>query len=194
MVTYGLKEADDIHRWVSWIYTHDLAPSQCIYGFGESYGAALIVQSLAVESRFCAVVAESPYATQREVAYQKISRRFHCPPWLARTAGWPVMAFGEIYLRKRYGIDLRFSPLAAITHSSVPTLLIHGQEDTRIDPYQSIILAKAAPDHVQLWLVPNATHTAAWSTARQDFEDRVLGWFAAHPKMNRDIDLKFRGD
>lgn len=41
LATYGVKEADDIHRWVSWVYQHD--PPQCIYGFGESYGAALML-------------------------------------------------------------------------------------------------------------------------------------------------------
>src|SRR5689334_9166670 len=58
LATYGLKEADDIHRWANWIYEHDRP--QCIYGFGESYGAALILQSLATEDRYCAVAVESP--------------------------------------------------------------------------------------------------------------------------------------
>ena len=61
LATYGVKESDDIHRWVSWIYAHD--PPQCVYGFGESYGAALMLQSLAAENRFCAVAVESPFST-----------------------------------------------------------------------------------------------------------------------------------
>ena len=63
LATYGIKESDDIHRWVSWIYAHD--PPQCVYGFGESYGAALMLQSLAAENRFCAVAVESPFSTAR---------------------------------------------------------------------------------------------------------------------------------
>jgi predicted alpha/beta-fold hydrolase len=63
LATYGLKEADDIHRWVSWIYAND--PPQCVYGFGESYGAALMLQSLATENRYCAVAVESPFSTAR---------------------------------------------------------------------------------------------------------------------------------
>jgi uncharacterized protein len=58
LATYGVKESDDIHRWVSWIYAHD--PPKCIYGFGESYGAALMLQSLAAEKRFCAVAGGKP--------------------------------------------------------------------------------------------------------------------------------------
>ena len=50
LATYGVKESDDVHRWATWIYEHD--PPQCIYGFGESYGAALMLQSLVVENPF----------------------------------------------------------------------------------------------------------------------------------------------
>lgn len=78
LATYGVKEADDIHRWVSWIYAHD--PPQCIYGFGESYGAALMLQSLAVENRFCAVAVESPFSTAREMSYERISGPLHLGP------------------------------------------------------------------------------------------------------------------
>lgn len=67
LATYGVKESDDIHRWVSWIYAHD--PPQCVYGFGESYGAALMLQSLAAENRFCAVAVESPFSTAREMSF-----------------------------------------------------------------------------------------------------------------------------
>ena len=58
VATYGLLERDDIHRWVDWLYSEQ--HSTCVYGFGESMGAALVLQSLAVETgllcscrRFC---------------------------------------------------------------------------------------------------------------------------------------------
>jgi len=84
LVTYGLKEADDVHRWVEWIYSHDLP--QCVYGFGESYGAALMLQSLAVERRYCAVVVESAFSTAREMSYSASPARCTCnlgldAPW-----------------------------------------------------------------------------------------------------------------
>src|SRR6266853_4973873 len=83
LATYGVKEADDIHRWVSWVYQHD--PPQCVYGFGESYGAALLLQSLAIENRFCAVAAESPFSTAREMSFERVSGPLHLGPWFGRT-------------------------------------------------------------------------------------------------------------
>jgi uncharacterized protein len=80
LATYGVKESDDIYRWISWIYAHD--PPQCVYGFGESYGAALMLQSLAVENRFCAVAVESPFSTAREMSFERVSGPLHFGPWL----------------------------------------------------------------------------------------------------------------
>jgi len=86
LATYGVKESDDVHRWVSWIYAHD--PPQCAYGFGESYGAALMLQSLASENRFCAVAVESPFSTAREMSFERVSGPLHLQSWFGRTL-WP---------------------------------------------------------------------------------------------------------
>jgi uncharacterized protein len=186
IATYGLKESDDIHRWVDWLYARDLAPSQCVYGFGESYGAALMLQSLAVEPRFCAVAVESAFSTAREMSYERVSGPLHLKPWFGHTLGLPVIASAELYARLRYGIDLlQPSPLEAVEHSAVPVLLIHGDQDRNISPRHAFILAKAAPDHVHLWLVPGAGHTMAWAVAHQEFETRLLEWFQLHGKDGR---------
>jgi pimeloyl-ACP methyl ester carboxylesterase len=179
MATYGIREAGDIHQWVSWMYAHD--PPACVYGFGESYGAALILQSLATEPRYCAVVAESSFSTAREMSYERVSGPFHVGPWFGRTLGWPVLQSALIYAKCRYHVDLlQPSPLAAVQHFRVPVLLIHGALDRSISPRHGIILAGAAPDRVQLWMVPHAGHTQAWAADHLGFELRVLGWFTSH--------------
>ena len=182
LATYGVKEADDIHRWVSWVYQHD--PPQCVYGFGESYGAALLLQSLAVEKRFCAVAAESSFSTAREMSFERVSGPLHLQAWFGRSLGRPAIWSAVVYARVRYGVDLlQPSPLEAVAHSTVPVLLIHGADDRNIAPLHSQLIANAASGHVELWLVPHAGHTMAWAAAHQEFESRLLGWFGSHPYM-----------
>lgn len=177
--TYGLKEADDLHRWVTWLYAHD--SPDCVYGFGESYGAALVLESLATEPRYCAVAVEDAFSTAREMSYERVSGFLHLHAWFGKTLGRPIIAVADFYARERYGIDLlEPSPLDAVKHSSVPVLLIHGELDQNINPRHSVIIAKAAPSHVQLWLVPRAGHTSAWTVAHDEFETRVLSWFSSH--------------
>ena len=111
--SYGINEASDIHRWVDWIETNE--HPHCVYGLGESMGAAELLQSLTRERRFCAVVAESPFATFREVAYARFGRPFHTGPWLGRTFFRPTVDVGFLYVHIRYGLNMEdASPEQAI--------------------------------------------------------------------------------
>lgn len=181
IATFGLLESDDVHRWVDWLYAND-AP-RCVYGFGESMGAAIILQSAAREPRFCAIVAESTFATFHEAAYERIGEYFGMGPhWFGRTLGRPIIWAASLYSRLRYGRDLmKANPLEAMRRSRVPVLLIHGASDSNLLAVNSEQIARAAPDHVQLWLVAGAEHTGAYATQPEEFEKRVVGWFAAHP-------------
>lgn len=130
LATYGLKESDDIHRWVDWIEDND--HPNCVFGFGESMGAAQILQSLSKETRFCGVVAESPFATFREVAYARFGRPFHTGPWLGRTFFWPTVEVGFLYVREKFGLNMESaSPADAVAHSSTPVFLMHGLSDEK---------------------------------------------------------------
>src|SRR5258707_4629671 len=54
--TYGLKESNDVHRWFEWLVMQQRP--KCVFGMGESVGAAILLQSVQKENRFCAVIAE----------------------------------------------------------------------------------------------------------------------------------------
>ena len=70
LATYGLLESDDIRRWFDWLQQNQ--HPGCIFGFAESMGAAQLLQSLQTESHFCAVAAESPFSSFREIAYDRV--------------------------------------------------------------------------------------------------------------------------
>lgn len=184
LATYGLHESDDIHQWVGWI--ESTAHPQCMYGLGESMGAAQLLQSLPGEPRFCAVAAESPFATFREVAYARFGRQFNTGPWLGRTFFHPTVDTGFLYVRLRYGFDMeKASPADAIAKTTVPILLIHGLNDRNIPPYHSDLIQARSPKSVTVWKVPGAVHTGAHKAAPEEFERRVLGWFASHSSVER---------
>src|SRR5690242_9331386 len=70
LATYGLLESEDIRRWVDW--SQQSEHPICTFGFGESMGAAQLLQSLQAEPHFCAVAAESAFSTFREIAYDRV--------------------------------------------------------------------------------------------------------------------------
>ncbi len=174
LATYGVLEAGDVHLWVDWMARN--SGSNEIYGFGASLGASVLLQSLATESRFRAVVAESPYYDFVTVADERIARML--PEGTKWVAG-PFVASGIAWARWRRGFDLRdASPAEGLRRTHTPTLLIHGAEDNKTSPENSERLARIGGPNVVLWIVPGAHHADAWSTVKKEFETRVLGWFS----------------
>jgi pimeloyl-ACP methyl ester carboxylesterase len=120
--TYGLRESDDIHRWVSWLYDHGATR---VDGFGESMGAALVLESMRLEPRFCAVVADSPFATFRSIAYDREgffvgAGGLGLEPLVGRTIGLLPAEIALRYARWRYDIDLlQANPLDAVRSSRI---------------------------------------------------------------------------
>lgn len=181
IATYGLREAEDIHRWVDWLYQRK--QSKCVYGFGESMGAALVLDSLTAENRFCAIVAESPFSSFRSVAYERAALYLRAPSWFGRTVLRLPVEMAMMYARVRYGLDFDMdSPADAVGHSSTPILLIHGADDINILPHHSELIAARYPSRVVLWEVPGATHCGASTVAPQMFWAKVLTWFDTHPQ------------
>jgi len=178
LATYGLVESEDIHRWFDW-----LQQSQhpgCIFGFAESMGAAQLLQSLQAEPRFCAVAAESPFSSFREIAYDRVGQFFDTGPCLGRTVLRPVVEFAFGYARWKYKLNFeQVSPERIVANTKVPAMLIHGRNDSNIPIRHSQRIAADNPTLV-LWEVPDTDHCGAISTSRQEFEQRLIRWFDSH--------------
>jgi uncharacterized protein len=178
LASYGLVEAEDIRRWFDWLRERE--HPHCIYGFGESMGAAQLLQSLSAENGFCAVGAESSFSTFREIAYDRVGQAFRAGPWVGQWALRPLVEVAFAYAQWKYKLDFeQVSPDRTIAASRVPVFLIHGEEDSNIPVRHSRKIAADDPG-VTLWIVPGAEHCGAVSVAPNEFEGRLVGWFAEH--------------
>jgi uncharacterized protein len=177
--TYGVKEKDDVHRWFDWLEIQ--RHPTCVFGMGESMGAAILLQAIGTETRFCAVVAESSFASFRQIAYVRLGQFFGTGTWLGRVALRPAVELAFLDGRITRGVSLtEASPENAVAGSHVPILLIHGLSDDNIPFQQSERIRSHNPADVMLWEVPGAGHCGAVSVVPQEFDSRVLGWFSTH--------------
>jgi dipeptidyl aminopeptidase/acylaminoacyl peptidase len=174
-VTFGVRESHDVRLWVDWLVSR--GPVERLYGLGFSMGAAVLLQSLAVAPRFRAVVAESPFVTFEEIAYDRFEQATGAP----RPALWPIVNIGFAYAWVRYGVNLRrASPLDAVRATSVPVLLIHGDRDRNIEIRHSRVLHAANPAALRLWEVAGADHVNALGAAGPAYIRAVDRWYRSH--------------
>jgi pimeloyl-ACP methyl ester carboxylesterase len=180
LATYGLLERNDIRQWFDWLAARD--HPLCIFGFGESMGAAQLLQSLDTGTRFCAVAVESAFSNFREIAYDRMGQPFHLGPWLGRTLLRPLVDVAFLRARWEFKLDMQqISPEERLAASRTPVLLIHGEDDSNIPVRHSRRIRSRNPS-VVLWEVPNADHCGAISAAPREFEQRLLNWFSTHSR------------
>jgi dipeptidyl aminopeptidase/acylaminoacyl peptidase len=183
LVTYGLLEAGDVRLWSDWLARQPRITR--LYGLGESLGAAVLLSSLTDESRFRAVVAESPYSSFHSVAYERVGGPVRIRGIAARLTLWPIVEPAFLYARLRYALNLwTASPRDAVAASHVPVLLIHGTDDTNILPWHSRELSRVRVG-IELWEPSGVGHTGAYGADPAEFERRVTEWFEQHGTSDR---------
>jgi pimeloyl-ACP methyl ester carboxylesterase len=178
--TYGLKEAGDVRAWFDWLENSERP--RCVFGMGESMGAAVVLQAVKT-TPFCAVVAESGFASFRQIAYIRLGQIFHAGEWLGQYALRPTVELAFLYGKLTRGVDLAAaSPEQSVVGSRVPILLIHGLNGDNIPAHQSEMIRAHNPADITLWEIPKAGHCGAVSVAPEKFNSRVLEWFTTHSR------------
>jgi hypothetical protein len=171
MATYGWKERYDTVAIVDALYSTEKVSR--LYALGVSMGAAIALQSAAVEPRILDVIAEDPFADLREVSYDYAGLRFS--PFLGETLFRPASIFAMDGLAKAGGFDPdAVSPAKAVAARPFPVLLICGTRDTTIPCRHAERIYQAASRPKELWVVNGAEHASALGHAPVEYEVRVM--------------------
>jgi uncharacterized protein len=176
MDTYGWKERWDTAAIVNALYKTEQV--RHVVAFGVSMGAAIAIQSAAVEPRIEAVAAEAPFASLREVSYDYASLKLS--PLLGKTLLRPATYFALRAVAKDGGFDPDdVSPAKAVAQRAFPLLLICGGRDRTIPCRHVHQIRNAArdPGQIEIWEVERAAHAATLGTEPRQYEERVLRLF-----------------
>jgi pimeloyl-ACP methyl ester carboxylesterase len=169
--TYGYYEKYDLITIIDYLQSRSDIQIGKIGLFGTSMGAAVAIQTAALDRRVAAVVAENSFATLRSIFddYQKrmIKLPFH-------------------YLRnlviKRSELMANFkardvSPLDSIKDVHVPVMFIYGSNDQLIKFQYSIMLYENTDQPKELFPIEHARHNDTWEIAGEVYEQKLLEFF-----------------
>lgn len=171
MATYGWKERYDTIVITDALYATEKVPR--LYALGVSMGAAIALQSAAVEPRIEGVIAEDPLANLREISYDYTG--LHWSPLLGKTLFRPAATAGMAALAKAGGFDPDdVSPEKAVAARAFPVLLICGTKDHTIPCRHAERIYRAARGPKQLWIVQGAGHASALGRDPTGYEQHVM--------------------
>lgn len=177
LATFGWKERWDTKSIIDALYASE--EPRHVFELGESMGAAIALQSAAVDPRIRAVVAEASFSSLLNVSYDYAG--LDVSPLLGETLFRPATYFALRSAEREGGFRVEdVSPERAVAERPFPVLLICGTRDRTIPCRHSEELYRAAIGPKQLWVVPGAGHTMSFGTEPAEFRRRVLAFFAAN--------------
>lgn len=144
--TYGFYEKLDLSSVLNTVQTRPVVL------IGTSLGAAVALQTAAVDNRIAAVVAAETFSSLRSIARHRAPRLL--------TDSMIRQAFHLAEQKARFNVD-EVSPLAAAGRIRIPVLLLHGEQDRDTPPQHSRQVFAALGGPKKLIIVPGAKHDGA---------------------------------
>jgi len=174
-VTLGFREINDFLGAVA--YAKERAPQNRLGALSYSMGAAVAIMASARNTDVEALILDSSFATHRGVVEYNFHRAFHLP-----SAPFAWIADYILWWRAGYRFH-QVEPLREISLISPrPVLIIHGGQDSIVDPKDAALLYAAAREPKELWLLPEADHCGAYFEDRKAYVKKVVDFFNLHLK------------
>jgi fermentation-respiration switch protein FrsA (DUF1100 family) len=149
-------------------YALSRAPKVPLGVIGYSMGASVAVMAAARDERVGAVVADSPFTSERALVWTLLARQLGP---LHR----PITALTELLLPYD---PRKVEPLREVAKIAPRScLFIHGLLDKTCDPKDSVRLYEAAGEPKELWLLEGAGHCDAYFADREAYCERVGAFF-----------------
>ncbi|MDD7430335.1 MAG: alpha/beta fold hydrolase [Coriobacteriaceae bacterium] len=173
MIGMGWQDGQDILEWVGYL-TSRFGADISIVLHGQSMGAAAVLNASAWAQfpQVVGVVADSPFASLRDIAIRMIRRMF-IPP------AEPLYAVLRLAARARLGWDpSECNPVDTIVSSRVPTLIVHGSNDDIVPSVEAANLYYACgAQSKRLHIVADAGHMGAFFVDPDAYGDVVFDFF-----------------
>src|SRR5919201_595913 len=169
-VTLGYQEVHDLIAAVD--YVKSRVPDAAIGVIGYSMGGSVAIMGAARCQDIRAVVADSPFALQREVVRFAMNRVLRLPHG-------PLLHLVDLLLGYLVGYHFRdVEPLREVgLIAPRPLLLIHGENDSVTDPRDSQALYAAAGEPKELWVTPGVEHCGTYFVDRAYYCARITTFF-----------------
>jgi len=165
-LSFGIREKEDCLDWVNYAVER-FGPDLRILLFGISMGAAtvLMASDLDMPENVKGIIADCGYTTPAAIIRKVIKDR-HLP----ETLTFLLVSLGaEVFGH----LDPETGALDALRHTSIPVLLIHGEDDLFVPCEMSRELFGVCSSDVTLITVPGAGHGLSFMVDEKFYKDSI---------------------
>lgn len=164
-ISFGIRERCDVLDWIAYANRRfgDQIP---IYLYGVSMGGAtvLMASGLDLPENVKGIVADCPYSSPAAII-RKVCVDRGLPP----RPLFPLLRLGAL-LYGRFRMTAEASAVEAVKRTTVPILIIHGEDDRFVPCSMSQEIQAANPAMVKLVLFPGAGHALSYIIDGEEYK------------------------
>jgi len=167
-LSMGYFESDDIKIWIDEIVKKN--PEAQIVLHGVSMGAATVMMTAekGVPANVRVLIEDCGYTSAYTMFSMELKKIFDLP-------AFPIMNFVDVVSRFKLGYFVsNAAPIERINQITIPTLFIHGEQDTLAPVRMVDQLYNAANGEKKILKVPNAGHADSRHVAAEQYYDTVF--------------------
>lgn len=178
VITFGILERRDCLSWITYVCERFGAQTPIVLS-GLSMGAAtvLMATSLPLPENVVCVLADSTYTSPAEII-KKVCGDKH----ISSSVAYPLIRLAAA-IYGRFDLE-QASATEAITHSPVPVLLIHGEDDRFVPCYMSQQIHSASNGCTRLVTIPQAGHGLCYMVDPVRYENECINFLREIPALH----------
>ena len=192
-ITFGVKERYDCLAWTEFINgLHDSKQPILLSGLSMGAATVLMASELDLPENVVGILADCPYSSPSGII-RKVAQDRHVPV----KAAYPFIRMAAKFLGH---FDLEAcSAKDAVTKTSIPILLIHGEDDRFVPWDMSKEIQANCASPCQLLSVPSAGHGLCHTTDPAGYEKALIRFLwqipslQAHLRNNAHAQKHFKG-
>lgn len=167
----GLREAEDVGKWVAWILSEDMDAEIVLWAQEEGAAAALLAAGAGLDDAVKAIAADSAYKSVQQRARQLLEESADTRPVID---GFLL----DVLYRIVHGVSSREGEITdRIGRTEIPLLLMHGTGDEDIPAWHSEDLAQAAGESAALFFAEGAACGMARFAQPDAYYETLLSFY-----------------
>lgn len=164
----GWTDRLDNMLWLEEILSRDPEAEIVIHGQSMGAACALMMSGEELPSQVKAIVSDCAYTDAYSMFAKQMKDWFGLP-------SFPLLDSMNLVLQLRGGYDLKeASALEAVKNTSLPVLMIHGEEDDMVPVDMAYELYEAAAGEKELLIIPGAGHAQSVDKDPETYYDAVF--------------------
>lgn len=166
-ITFGVKESDDIRRWIDFHNTNFGADQVILSGLSMGASTVLYLADQELPDNVKGIIADCGFTSPKEIISKVFEGVIHLPAWLCM---WAVDLFARIFA----GFSLSEKDTRkALANSKLPVLLVHGKADDFVPCAMTEMGYAACTAPKTMLLVEGAGHGVSYIVAKDEYSKHI---------------------